>query len=589
MTAMNVPIVLGAVAQKPVAPAGDKRLPRESNNSSFYKQLKQMNQKQINLSEKGNTEAMDRGNRIEQKPGEQEVKEQNKPVDQNQTQVINQVAGKPDSPGVPDSQEMVKSQVAGDSPEETAADEASIATATEILEPVSCNQVLVSFVTSANLPELVNGQATDNLEPVANTVIIAENPANNELLLSQVTVLDHEESSSLQASIPIQGSDESELPFKDAKATASDLGQQLTNNSNSSGSVATTGEQISTVPTLVLADQTDNQEHDKGSSKVANDDIPANASTAGISDSIDKNMEASVKAGEKTIAETNLGQMAATADRSTKEAPEVKSWVKELLPDQSGKQKLQSESGTEGKQNNDRDSAATSKTSPSTDVKKLINFETHRLNASRLTSEPASPEGQAKTVSDDGKSLLNVLSRSDTDIFKTTANINGTDSSKSLPTAREVIAQIVQKAELLSTNKLSEVRIELKPEFLGRLTIKVMVEEGVVTARFIAENQQVKHMLESNLNTLRQNLESQGIRVERAEVSVQLNNGGMFDGSEGSRQYLWQEGQFSERHQREGPYEGNHYTGGYEELDPNSAQAGADYGYNENGNLNFLI
>jgi len=588
---MNMPVMLGAVAQKPVASAGDKRLPRESNNSSFYKQLKQMNQKQMNLSEKGNTEAMDRGSRIEQKPGEQEVKEQNKPVDQNQTQVINQVAEKPDSPGVPDSQETVKSQVAGDALEETAADEASIvAAATEILEPVSCNQVLVSFVTSANLPEPVNGQATDNLEPVATTVINAANPANNELLISEVIVSDQEESSSLQAGIPIQGSDESELPIRDAKATASDPGPQLNNNSNSSGLAAATEEQqTSTVPTLVLADQTDNQEHDKGSSKVANDDIPANASTAGISDSIDKNMEASVKAGEKTIVETNLGQMAATADRATKEAPEVKSWVKELLPDQSGKQKLQSESGTEGKQNNDRDSAATSKTSPSTDVKKLINFETHRLNASRLTSEPASPEGQAKTVSDDGKSLLNVLSRSDTDIFKTTANINGTDSSKSLPTAREVIAQIVQKAELLSTNKLSEVRIELKPEFLGRLTIKVMVEEGVVTARFIAENQQVKHMLESNLNTLRQNLESQGIRVERAEVSVQLNNGGMFDGSEGSRQYLWQEGQFSERHQREGPYEGNHYTGGYEELDPNSAQAGADYGYNENGSLNFLI
>ena len=63
----------------------------------------------------------------------------------------------------------------------------------------------------------------------------------------------------------------------------------------------------------------------------------------------------------------------------------------------------------------------------------------------------------------------------------------------------------------------------------------------------------------------------------------------MFNGSEGSRQYLWQEGQFSENHQREGPYEGNYYTGGYEELDPNLAQAGEEHGYNENGSLNFLI
>lgn len=585
MTAMNMPVMLGAVAQKPVAPAGEKRLPREGSNNSFYKQLKQMNQKQINQSEKGNTEAMDRDSRIGQKPSKPEVKVEDKPADKSNNQVID--ARKLDSHGAPNLEETIKSQVLGDAPEETAPDETGTVAVTEVLGPIFQS---VSFVTSEALPEQFNGQPTDNPEPINATVITATNPANNELLLSQVTVSDQEESSSLQVGIPIPGSDESELPIKDAKATASDLGQQLTNNSNSSGSAVVTEEQpTSTVPTLVLASQTDNQESGNSSSRVANDSIPANTPTAGISDSIDKNMEASVKAGEKTIVETNLGQMAATADRATKEAPEVKSWVKELLPDQSGKQKLQSESGTEGKQNNDRDSAATSKTSPSTDVKKLINFETHRLNASRLTSEPASPEGQAKTVSDDGKSLLNVLSRSDTDIFKTTANINGTDSSKSLPTAREVIAQIVQKAELLSTNKLSEVRIELKPEFLGRLTIKVMVEEGVVTARFIAENQQVKHMLESNLNTLRQNLESQGIRVERAEVSVQLNNGGMFDGSEGSRQYLWEEGQFSENHQREGPYEGNYYTGGYEELDPNLAQAGEEHGYNENGSLNFLI
>ena len=585
MTAMNMPVMFGATAQKPVAPAGEKRLPGEGSNNSFYKQLKQMNQKQINLSEKRNTGAMDRDSRTGQKPGKPEVKVEDKPADKSNNQVID--TGKPDSQGVPNPEEMAKSQVKGDCPEETAPDKTDMVAVTEVLGPIF---QLVSFVTSEALPEPVNVQPTDNPEPVITTVITATNPANDELLLSEVTVSDQEESRYLQVSTPIQGSDESELPIKDAKATASDPGQQLTNNSNSNGSVAATEEQpTSTAPTLVSAAQTDNQENGNSSSGVARDGIPANAATAGISDSTDKNMEAYVKAGEKTKAQINPGQMAATADRATKEAPEVKSWVKELLPDQSGKQKLQSESGTEGKQNNDRDSAATSKTSPSTDVKKLINFETHRLNASRLTSEPASPEGQAKTVSDDGKSLLNVLSRSDTEILKTTANLSGTDSSKSLPTAREVIAQIVQKAELLSTNKLSEVRIELKPEFLGRLTIKVMVEEGVVTARFIAENQQVKHMLESNLNTLRQNLESQGIRVERAEVSVQLNNGGMFDGSEGSRQYLWEEGQFSENHQREGPYEGNYYTGGYEELDPNLAQAGEEHGYNENGSLNFLI
>ena len=434
MTAMNMPVMLGAVAQKPVAPAGEKRLPREGSNNSFYKQLKQINQKQINQSEKGNADTIDRDSRIGQKPSKPEVKVEDKPADKSNNQVMN--ARKPDSQGTPSSEKTANSQVKSDSPEETARDETGLVAVTEVLGPI-CQSV--SFVTSEALPEPVNGQTTDNPEPITTTVITTTNPANNELLLSQVTVSDQEKSNSLQLSIPILGSDESELPVRDAKAVASDPEQQLTNNSNSSSSAATTEEQpTSTVPTLVLESQpVDNKEHGNSSSRVANDGIPANASSAGISDSIDKNMEASVKAGEKTITESNPGQMvAAVADRTTKEAPEVKSWVKELLPDQNGKPKVQSESGAEGKQNKDKDSAATSKTSPSTDVKKLINFETHRLNASRLTSEAASPESQAKTVNDDGKPLLNVLSRSDTDIFKTTSNINGTDSSKSLPTAR---------------------------------------------------------------------------------------------------------------------------------------------------------
>lgn len=643
MTDVNIPVMLGAVAKKPVAPGGDKRLPGKSSNSSFYKQLKQINQKQINLSEKRNTEAMDRGNQIGQKPGEQEIKAQNKPADQNQTQVINQVAGKPDSPGTPNPEVTVKSQVEGDTLVETATDEADMVAATEILGPVSPsdNQDLISFVTSATLSEPVNVQKSDKPEPVATTVITAANPVNNELLLSEVTVSDQKDSSSLQMGIPLQGYDEpvqglgkpesqiddaQSMPKVTLQQSGSDISDLSTMNKSKqiSASVdilselAVSLDEINSEPKLLRgnipevspivsedqqrkADTTDIAPEqaarpDKSNSdlKVWQDNMPIITPIIGMENNADQPLRdetaTSSSLAEETKQEVRSVQTAYTGEKAVKEAPEVRSWIKELLPDQSGKQKTQFQSGAETKQNSEQDSSANNKTSPSTDVKKLIDFETHRLNASRLSREPNSlPESQAKAVSDDGRPVITALSRSDTDLLKTTSNTNVTDSSKNLPTTREIIAQVVQKAELLFTHKLSELRIDLKPEFLGRLTIKVMVEEGIVTARFIAENQQVKHMLESNLHTLRQNLESQGIRVERTEVSVQLNNGGMFDGSEGSRQYLWEEGQFSERHQREGPYPGNQYTGGYEELDFAIAQASSDYDYNENGNLNFLI
>ncbi len=115
------------------------------------------------------------------------------------------------------------------------------------------------------------------------------------------------------------------------------------------------------------------------------------------------------------------------------------------------------------------------------------------------------------------------------------------------------------------------------------------MEEGVVTARFIAENQQVRHLLENNLPALRQNLEAQGLRVDRAEVNVALNNGGMFDGSEGSRQYLWQEGQSPGRHQGES-YSGDSYNDTMYPEEMNSAVIGEnETGFNENGQLSFLV
>lgn len=84
-------------------------------------------------------------------------------------------------------------------------------------------------------------------------------------------------------------------------------------------------------------------------------------------------------------------------------------------------------------------------------------------------------------------------------------------------------------------------KIQLKPEFLGKMMIKIALEDGVVTARFITESQQVKHLLEANMGSLKQSLESQGLRVDRTEVNVQLDNGGAFHGNDSGRQQMWQE------------------------------------------------
>lgn len=85
---------------------------------------------------------------------------------------------------------------------------------------------------------------------------------------------------------------------------------------------------------------------------------------------------------------------------------------------------------------------------------------------------------------------------------------------------QQLFQQLVQKARVMVKEGLSELQIQLKPEFLGRLNLHLAVENGLITARFMAESLQVKQIIESNLSQLKQSLGEQGLQVDRLEVSV---------------------------------------------------------------------
>jgi flagellar hook-length control protein FliK len=92
---------------------------------------------------------------------------------------------------------------------------------------------------------------------------------------------------------------------------------------------------------------------------------------------------------------------------------------------------------------------------------------------------------------------------------------------KDVPVSRnELFNQIIDKAKVITSGERSEMIMELKPESLGKLSLKVVTENGIVTAKFIAENQQVKEVIESNMQLLKDSLEKQGLSVQGFSVSV---------------------------------------------------------------------
>lgn len=89
--------------------------------------------------------------------------------------------------------------------------------------------------------------------------------------------------------------------------------------------------------------------------------------------------------------------------------------------------------------------------------------------------------------------------------------------------AADVVDQVVESIKLNATSELKSMEIQLNPQNLGKVNLLVSVREGVITAQITAENEQVRKALESQVSILKENIESQGIKVDAVEVSVQTN------------------------------------------------------------------
>jgi len=80
--------------------------------------------------------------------------------------------------------------------------------------------------------------------------------------------------------------------------------------------------------------------------------------------------------------------------------------------------------------------------------------------------------------------------------------------------------QIVEKAALNLKNGKSEIRIDLKPEFLGSVRMKITTENHLLTVRILTELPIVKEMIENNISQLKTDLQNNGLEIDKLDVSV---------------------------------------------------------------------
>ncbi len=83
-----------------------------------------------------------------------------------------------------------------------------------------------------------------------------------------------------------------------------------------------------------------------------------------------------------------------------------------------------------------------------------------------------------------------------------------------------VFEQIVQRSVAHVNGGNGEIRIDLKPEYLGHVRMQILTENQQVTVRILTELPAVREMIENGLPQLKIDLQQQGLQVARLEVAV---------------------------------------------------------------------
>jgi flagellar hook-length control protein FliK len=84
--------------------------------------------------------------------------------------------------------------------------------------------------------------------------------------------------------------------------------------------------------------------------------------------------------------------------------------------------------------------------------------------------------------------------------------------------------QMAKAMSLKVMDNVSEMRLQLKPESLGQVTINVRMEEGSMVARIDVSQPQVRAAMEANLPQLRDALVTRGIQVDRIDILMASNS-----------------------------------------------------------------
>jgi flagellar hook-length control protein FliK len=170
---------------------------------------------------------------------------------------------------------------------------------------------------------------------------------------------------------------------------------------------------------------------------------------------------------------------------------------------------------TDDKNLANRVSAEEGETKPQDEQVRVETEASDGRNDSRGTKEQTSPGADQGAGLNNGTAELTQSTTVEAPVAETEAPLSYTSVD-----ALDLIEQVAENVKVVLANDSTSMEMQLNPENLGKIYLNVSTKEGMVNAQIAAQNEAVKEALETQIATLRENLNQAGVKVDAIEVTV---------------------------------------------------------------------
>lgn len=107
--------------------------------------------------------------------------------------------------------------------------------------------------------------------------------------------------------------------------------------------------------------------------------------------------------------------------------------------------------------------------------------------------------------------------------FSSKSGIDRLEQNRTMMDFKENLQEIIDKAKVsVRDSRNGTFTVKLNPKELGNVNVNLIMENGVITGKFMVDNEDVKSMLLNSLNELKMQMEKAGIAV--GDFSVNVND-----------------------------------------------------------------